>query len=134
MLPTVYFKKDLVDTAKKIVESKKTADKIKADSDLSLILAVFQCYYRQHDYDVKFAMELDNRLRREYPDIAQLQNIKLSVSRSNCSGYGSFYEPPSASDPLINNLANDYFGIIFSVLKKEKVIKTIEEFVDMDRT
>ena len=133
-MPTVYFKKDLVDTAKKIVEAKKTADKIKADSDLSLILAVFQCYDRQHDYDVKFAMELDNRLRREYPYIAQLQNIKLSVSRNNYSGYGSFYEPPSATDPLINNLANDYFGIIFSVLKKEKVIKTIEEFVDRNRT
>ena len=133
-MSTVYLKEDLIDAAKNIIEAKKTADKIKASADLSMILWVKQCYDRHHVYDVKFAIELDNRLRREYPDIAQLQNIKPSENRNNFSGYGSFYEPPSASDPLINNLANDYFGIIFSVLKKEKIIETIEEFVDRNLT
>lgn len=121
----IYFKKSLVSTALEIVKIKGTGDKLKAKNDIDQIDAVLTSYCNGYGYDPVFADQLDKRIVQEYPIIMKFNS--LSPVNPSCIQSNAI---PSISEPIINNLNQDRYGIMFDVLLKEGYIHALEDFVD----
>ena len=118
----IYFYPELVDKAKDILKSKGAVDKVKAKNDLEQIDAILQEYIASGKYDQITVVQLDERIRREYNIIQDID--KLSSQRQSSTLIADIY-----SDPYIDNLNEDQYGIFYDVLLKEGLVHTLEDFV-----
>ena len=124
-LATIYFKKDLVSAALNLIKLKGTVDKLKAKDDIDQIDAILTSYYSEYGYDPVAADLLDKRILKEYPVIGrinQLPSLKISSGLKNDS--------LPVVNPIISNLNQDRYGIMFDVLSKEGLVHKLEDFVD----
>jgi len=124
-LATIYFKESLVSTALNLIKLKGTDDKLKARSDIDQIDTIVNNYFNGYGYDLATANQLDNQIRQEYPIICRLNSLSpTTVSRALKSN------PTPEIAPVINNLKQDRFGILFTILFKEGYVHKLEDFVD----
>ena len=124
-MATIYFKKDLVSAALNLIKFKGTVDKLKAKDDIDQIDAILTSYYSGYGYDPVAADLLDKRILKQYPVIGrinQLPSLKISSGLKNDS--------LPVVNPIISNLNQDRYGIMFDVLSKEGLVHKLEDFVD----
>ncbi|MCD8356093.1 MAG: hypothetical protein LUE11_05940 [Clostridia bacterium] len=124
-MPTVYFKKTLVDTALNTIKFKGAVDKLKAKDDIDQIDAILTRYYNGYRYDPIAADLLDKRIRQAYPVIERINQLPSPRIQSAIKN-----DSPAAADPIISNLNQDRYGIMFDVLFKEGLVHELENFVD----
>lgn len=124
-MPTVYFKKTLVDAALDIVKLKGAVDKLKAKDDIDQIDAILTSYCNGYGYDPIAADLLDKRILQEYPVIERINQLPSPRIQSTIKN-----DPPVVIDPVISNLNQDRYGIMFDVLLKEGLVHELEDFVD----
>lgn len=124
-MATVYFKQSLVNTALTLINIKGASDKAKAKNDIDQIDSILKNYFAGYWYDVITAQQLDDRLVREYPIIENFKNL-LPPTVSCISKNNSF----STIDPVISNLNQDRYCIMFEVLLKEGIVQKLDDFVD----
>lgn len=123
-MATVYFNKNLSNTAMELIKSKSTVDKIKANEDIAHIDNILDRYIKGYGYNQKVAEELDERIRREYRIIAKIDQLSVpndSITKADFS---------TSIDPLISKLNVDRYGIQFDVLLKDGIVKELEDFVE----
>ncbi len=124
-MATIYFNKALVSTALELLKPKGTVDKLKAKDDIDQIELILTSYCNGYGYDPVTANQLDTRISREYPIIESIRHLSPSkeawVPRNN---------PTSEIDPVINNLNQDRYGIMFDILFKEGLVHELEDFVE----
>lgn len=125
-MTTVYFQRALCERATEIIELKGTIDKIKESKDMEQIENVLAGYINGFGYNEKYAVELDARIRREYSWIEKID--QLSPTQTS---YVVKKEQKPVVDPLMNRLNEDRYGIMFTVLLKEGIVRGLEDFVKM---
>lgn len=124
-LATIYFKESLVCTALNLIKLKGTDDKLKARSDIDQIDTIVNNYFNGYGYDPATAVQLDNQILQEYPIIRRFNSLSpTTVSRVPKAN------PTPAIDPVISNLIQDRYGIMFDVLFKEGYVHELEDFVE----
>lgn len=124
-MATVYFKKALVGTALDLIKLKGVVDKLKAKNDIDQIDAILTIYCNGYGYDPIAADLLDKRIRQEYPAIEKINQLSLSKSQRSSKN-----DLPAVVDPIMSNLNQDRYGIMFDVLFKEGLVHELEDFVD----
>lgn len=124
-MATVYFKKALVGTALDLIKLKGVVDKLKAKNDIDQIDAILTIYCNGYGYDPIVADLLDKRIRQEYPAIEKINQLSLSKSQRSSKN-----DLPAVVDPIMSNLNQDRYGIMFDVLFKEGLVHELEDFVD----
>jgi len=93
------------------------------------VLSIFNAILEVKIYGLqKNAIELDNKLRQEYPIIEIMLNIANSMPKVKI--YGKRISTINEDLPIIQKLMQDYYGICADVLLKEKIIHSIEDFID----
>ena len=121
----VYFNESLVNTALELLKQKGTADKLKAKDDIDQIDSTLTSYRDRYRYDPAAADQLDKRIRRDYPIIERINHLSPTtvswIPKAN---------PAPAIDPVISNLWQDCFGIMYDVLFKEGYVHELEDFVE----
>lgn len=73
------------------------------------------------------AAELNDELRRKYPLINTLLNIAERMPKRIVRGNSVIV---NNTPPVMNELVQDTFGILATVLLKKNIINTIEQFID----
>lgn len=124
-MPTVYFKKTLVDAALNTIKLKGAVDKLKAKDDIDQIDAILTRYYNGYGYDPIVADLLDKRILQEYPVIERINQLPSPRIQSAIKN-----DPSAVVDPIMSNLNQDRYGIMFDVLFKEGLVHELEDFVD----
>lgn len=124
-MATVYFKKALVGTALDLIKLKGVVDKLKAKNDIDQIDAILTIYCNGYGYDPIATDLLDKRIRQEYPAIEKINQLSLSKSQRSSKN-----DLPAVVDPIMSNLNQDRYGIMFDVLFKEGLVHELEDFVD----
>lgn len=125
-MATVYFQKTLCKRATEIIKLKGTIDKTKEFNDIEQIDNVLTGYINGFGYNEIYAAELDTRIRREYSCIEEID--KLSPTQTS---HVVKHEQKPVVDPLMNRLDEDRYGIMFTVLLKEGIVRGLEDFVKM---
>lgn len=121
----MYFEKDLVNKAIELIDEKSKADELKAFTDVSDINKMIENLQTSADYRY-YGIQLDERLRRDYPSIEKLQ--ELGRNMVNHSGNNNTkYDVVSA---IIANLNADKYGIYADVLLKHEVINDMKKFIE----
>jgi len=115
----------LVDTAFDLLKQKGTVDKLKAKADIDQIDTIVNNYFNGYGYDRVTADQLDKRIFREYPIIERLSHLSPTTA-----SWIPKANPTPAIDPVISNLWQDRFGIMFDVLFKEGYVHELEDFVE----
>lgn len=123
-MATIYFKRDLIDAAEKIIKAKGTIDRIKADNDIMLIDSVINSYYSGKGINVKYAVDLDKRLSEEYPTIDKLNKL---TSPYPANGARNTLFP---AEKAVGNLLTDRFGIIIDVILKEQSTDNFMAYIE----
>ena len=98
----MYFKKDLVNKAIELIDEKSKADELKAFTDVSDINKMIENLQTSADYRY-YGIQLDERLRREYPSIEKLQELGRNMV-DNSGNNNTKYDVVSA---IIANLNAD---------------------------
>lgn len=124
-MATIYFKATLVSTALSIIELKGAVGKLKAKEDIDQIDAILISYCNGRGYDPIVADLLDKRIRQEYPVIEKINQLPSPRIQSAIKN-----NPPAVADPMISNLNQDRYGIMFDVLFKKGLVHDLEDFVD----
>ena len=124
-MSTIYFKETLVSAALDLIKLKSTVDKLKAKDDIDQIDAILTGYCNGYGYDPIAADLLDKRILQEYPVIERINQLPSSRIQSSIKS-----APPAVLDPIISNLNQDRYGIMFDVLFKEGLVHELEDFVD----
>ena len=121
----VYFNKTLVNTARELAKAKGDADKAKAYIDLEQIETILTDYMNGYGYNQATAIALDERIRREHPILDKVNQLPITGTSHSAST-----NDMSMVDPIISNLNQDQYGILFDVLLKDKLVQKLEDFVD----
>ena len=121
----MYFEKDLVNKAIELIDEKSKADELKAFTDVSDINKMIENLQTSADYRY-YGIQLDERLRRDYPSIEKLQELGRNMV-NNSGNNNTKYDVVSA---IIANLNADKYGIYVDVLLKHEVINDIKKFIE----
>ncbi len=121
----MYFKKDLVNKAIELIDEKSKADELKAFTDVSDINKMIENLQTSADYRY-YGIQLDERLRRDYPSIEKLQELGRDMV-NNSGNNNTKYDVVSA---IIANLNADKYGIYADVLLKHEVINDMKKFIE----
>lgn len=124
-MATIYFKDSLVNTALNLIKLEGTYDKLKAKADIDQIDAILSNYRNGNGYNPVFADQLDRRIRRDYPIIECFNYLPPTTA-----SWIPTVNPTSATDPVICNLRQDRYGIMFVVLSKEGIVHELKDFVE----
>jgi hypothetical protein len=117
-----FYRGDLIQLAEKIMDAKSNADDTKAFSDMMVV-----CEILNGENSNRFnPVEVDIRLRQEYPSIEKLEYLASQFSmRTGASG--------KIYDELIARLYGDARGICADVLLKHGRITMLEELIAVGR-
>lgn len=121
----IYFYKELIKLAQKLIDDKSTQDDIKASIDLDEIdfrLSI-ACPTREF---IDVAKQLDKRINEDYPEIGDMHTVAFNMK--NASGIYS-ERSQSEYEVVLSNLKSDKFGIFTSVLLKHGKISCIKDFI-----
>lgn len=121
----MYFEKDLVNKAIELIDEKSKADELKAFTDVSDINKMIENLQTSADYRY-YGIQLDERLRRDYPSIEKLQELGRNMV-NNSGNNNTKYDVVSA---IIANLNADKYGIYADVLLKHEVINDMKKFIE----
>lgn len=121
----MYFEKDLVNKAIELIDEKSKADELKAFTDVSDINKMIENLQTSADYRY-YGIQLDERLRRDYPSIGKLQELGRNMV-NNSGNNNTKYDVVSA---IIANLNADKYGIYADVLLKHEVINDMKKFIE----
>lgn len=121
----MYFKKDLVNKAIELIDEKSKSDELKAFTDVSDINKMIENLQTSVDYRY-YGIQLDERLRRDYPSIEKLQGLGRNMV-DNSGNNNTKYDVVSA---IIANLNADKYGIYADVLLKHEVINDMKKFIE----
>ena len=121
----MYFKKDLVNKAIELIDEKSKADELKAFTDVSDINKMIENLQTSAGYRY-YGIQLDERLRRDYPSIEKLQELGRNMV-DNSGNNNTKYDVVSA---IIANLNADKYGIYADVLLKHEVINDMKKFIE----
>lgn len=121
----MYLKKDLVNKAIELIDEKSKADELKAFTDVSDINKMIENLQTSADYRY-YGIQLDERLRRDYPSIEKLQELGRNMV-DNSGNNNTKYDVVSA---IIANLNADKYGIYADVLLKHEVINDMKKFIE----
>lgn len=121
----MYFGKDLVNKAIELIDEKSKADELKAFTDVSDINKMIENLQTSADYRY-YGIQLDERLRRDYPSIEKLQELGRNMV-NNSGNNNTKYDVVSA---IIANLNADKYGIYADVLLKHEVINDMKKFIE----
>lgn len=121
----MYFEKDLVNKAIELIDEKSKADELKAFTDVSDINKMIENLQISADYRY-YGIQLDERLRRDYPSIEKLQELGRNMV-NNSGNNNTKYDVVSA---IIANLNADKYGIYADVLLKHEVINDMKKFIE----
>lgn len=118
----------LKNTALKLINSKETADDIKAGNDLDEVLKMKDNLKSSSASNYqKAAEDLDKRLSYEYPQIKLLclaaNALRMFMPKLPQPYYTDYNEQ------LISFLETDYYGILASVLLKHNIIYDVKDFI-----
>ena len=121
----MYYEKDLVNKAIELIDEKSKADELKAFTDVSDINKMIENLQTSADYRY-YGIQLDERLRRDYPSIEKLQELGRNMV-NNSGNNNTKYDVVSA---IIANLNADKYGIYADVLLKHEVINDMKKFIE----
>lgn len=121
----MYFEKYLVNKAIELIDEKSKADELKAFTDVSDINKMIENLQTSADYRY-YGIQLDERLRRDYPSIEKLQELGRNMV-NNSGNNNTKYDVVSA---IIANLNADKYGIYADVLLKHEVINDMKKFIE----
>lgn len=121
----MYFEKGLVNKAIELIDEKSKADELKAFTDVSDINKMIENLQTSADYRY-YGIQLDERLRRDYPSIEKLQELGRNMV-DNSGNNNTKYDVVSA---IIANLNADKYGIYADVLFKHEVINDMKKFIE----
>lgn len=121
----MYFEKDIVNKAIELIDEKSKADELKAFTDVSDINKMIENLQTSADYRY-YGIQLDERLRRDYPSIEKLQELGRNMV-NNSGNNNTKYDVVSA---IIANLNADKYGIYADVLLKHEVINDMKKFIE----
>ena len=121
----MYFEKDLVNKAIELIDEKSKADELKAFTDVSDINKMIENLQTSADYRY-YGIQLDERLRRDYPSIEKLQELGRNMV-NNSGNNNTKYDVVSA---IIANLNADKYGIYADGLLKHEVINDMKKFIE----
>lgn len=121
----MYFEKDLVNKAIELIDEKSKADELKAFTDVSDINKMIENLQTSADYRY-YGIQLDERLRRDYPSIEKLQELGRNMV-DNSGNNNTKYDVVFA---IIANLNADKYGIYADVLLKYEVINDMKKFIE----
>lgn len=121
----MYFEKDLVNKAIELIDEKSKADELKAFTDVRDINKMIENLQTSADYRY-YGIQLDERLRRDYPSIEKLQELGRNMV-DNSGNNNTKYDVVSA---IIANLNADKYGIYADVLLKHEVINDMKKFIE----
>lgn len=122
----LYFKKELVEQAIKIIENHSSYDKSKTIHYLNEINKILNQFDSLKPYNSISAQILDSNIRKDYPYCDKLDNYHLPKSNSNNNNNkNNVYVPEE-----IRRLNVDKYGIIYTELFNEGIVKSIDDFID----
>ena len=124
-MAVIHFYNYLCQKAHELIKTKSSIDKVKAYNDIVLIDNIIDESEKGRGYNQKMAAELDERLRREHRET--INKIDLIPSPNAFMSRG---KEAVVSDPLIDRLKVDRFGILFDILQKEGIVHALEEFIE----
>ncbi len=123
----LYFKKDLVEDAKRIMSLKGTKDDIEALGYYERVNNVLYRYcYDTQNYNSDYAIILDNEIRQKYSVISNIENYPVNA-KNNTSNQKSL---PSNEPEEIRRLNVDQNGIMLDVLIKHEKSRCLEDFIE----
>lgn len=122
----LYFNKDLVEDAKRIMVFKGTKDDIEALDYYERVNNVLYCYcYDTQNYNSDYAINLDNEVRQKYSAISYIENYPVNAKNSISNSQGQSSNEPKE----IRRLNVDLYGIMFDVLYKHGRAKILDDFL-----
>ena len=124
-MATIHFHNHLCQKAMELIKTKNSIDKAKAYNDIALIDNIIAEYAKGWGYNQKVATELDERLRKEHRE-----TINKIDSIPSPSAFMSKGKDAVMSDPLIDRLKVDRFGILYDILQKEGLMHVLEDFIE----
>ena len=125
----IYFNKGLVAWAENIMNSKSTADDLKACKDICELENMIRRLSNGEMYLQDKVDQLDQRINREYPLIKELSYATKNISKNQFLSRAST-SLNNIREHNINTLMFDRYGILADVLVKHKKISDIKEFID----
>ena len=124
-MATIHFYNHLCQKAMELIKTKSSIDKAKAYNDIALIDNIIAEYAKGWGYNQMAATELDERLRKEHRE-----TINKIDSIPSPSAFRSKGKDVVMSDPLIDRLKVDRFGILYDILQKEGLMHVLEDFIE----
>jgi len=121
----IYFVENYVKKAIELIDEKSKADELKAFTDVSDINKTIENLQISPAYR-HYGIQLDERLRRDYPSIEKLQELGRDMA-NNRGNNNIKYDVVSA---IIADLNADKYGIYVDVLLKYGVINDMKKFID----
>ncbi len=121
----IYFVENYVKKAIELIDEKSKADELKAFTDVSDINKTIENLQISPAYR-HYGIQLDERLRRDYPSIEKLQELGRNMA-NNRGNNNIKYDVVSA---IIADLNADKYGIYVDVLLKYGVINDMKKFID----
>lgn len=120
----IYFRENLINAAEQLIKAKGTVDRIKAYNDIMLIDSMINSYYSEKGINLKCAMDLDERLSREYPTINKLNGTPSAYSDNQ------IFRSCAPAEQVVKNLIADRFGVIIDVMVKEKLTDDYTTYIE----
>lgn len=122
----IYFYKNYTEEAFKLIAAKGTVDDVKAAMDLENIERVMRMD-KNISLFVHEGTKLDERLKREYPEIRKMCDIANSMLLGGTENEHPQYYTDTCN--IRDILITDSYGILTSVLVKHNIVSSIKEFI-----
>lgn len=123
-----YFKRNLVEQARALIELKSTKDDLMAADDMAEISSMLSKLDASTDY-LQEARELDERMCKKYPQIELISSIANSMKQVPQNTIGIFLNK-NPVEGVKSNLLSDMYGILADVLVKHKIVSELKEFIE----
>lgn len=122
----IYFYKNYMEEAFKLIAAKGTVDDVKAAMDLENIERVLRMD-KNISLFVREGTKLDERLKREYPEIRKMCDVANSMLLGGTENEHPQYYTDTCN--IRDILITDSYGILTSVLVKHNIVSSIKEFI-----
>lgn len=122
----IYFYREQVELAKKLIDTKSKQDDIKALNDVNEINFVIKTAIPTVEF-VNAAKRLNKRINEDYPEIDEMHKIASNMTNPIRLRKEKTF---SEYDAILSDLNSDVYGILASVLLKHEKISCIKEFIE----